>query len=393
LTARTIESGDFTYYIENDQTSLILPSLNSICTKVHEENELQGVYLVDGMYRVLASSPQLFQLGERLTFLEEDSISFNQALAGVAAVSPMLVLKGNRFKSAYSPVMGSLNDVVAILVVQASADFFDLVRVFKRGLIFFGVVSLAVAVLFSLFLFWAVSLLIKTHESLRKAERLAAMGQMAATVAHEIRNPLGIIKSTSDVLKSKYAPKEESDELFDYIPSEVRRLNRLVSDFLAFARDRDLELNASDLQKTVKKSLASLDEEIHEAKVKLETDFEPLPAISHDEDAVNQVLLNLTLNAIQSINGEGKICVRLKKEARKGREFVRVEVEDTGCGFEADEEKIFEPFYTTKTSGSGLGLAICKRLVEKHGGWIEAESQKGKGTRMRFYLPVTRKQG
>lgn len=391
LTAKTIESGDFSYYIESDQMSLILPSINSILTKVHEANELQGVYLVDDMYRVLASSHNIFQLGERLTFLEEDSASFTQASAGLPAVSPMFVVQGNRFKGAYAPVLGTLEDVAAILVVQASADFFDLLRLFKRGLIFVGVISVAVAVLFSLFLFWAISLLIKTHESLRKAERLAAMGQMAASVAHEIRNPLGIIKSTSDVLKSKYAPKHEPDELFDYIPSEVRRLNRLVSDFLSFARDRDLELNASDLKDSVEKSLASLDEEFQEAHVKLETDFENLPPISHDEDAVNQVLLNLTLNAIQSINGEGKICVRLRKEARKGRQFVKVEVEDTGCGFHADQEKIFEPFYTTKTSGSGLGLAICKRLIEKHGGWIEAESQIGKGTMMRFYLPVTLK--
>lgn len=391
LTAKTIESGDFAYYIETDQMSLILPSLNSICTKVHEENELQGVYLVDEMYRALASSRDIFQLGERLTFLEEDSVSFTQAAAGVAAVSPMMVVEGNRFKSAYAPVSGSLDDVVAILVVQASADFFSLLRVFKRGLIFFGLISVAVALLFSLFLFWAISLLIKTHESLRKAERLAAMGQMAATVAHEIRNPLGIIKSTSDVLKSKYAPKHEPDELFDYIPSEVRRLNRLVGDFLSFARDRDLELRTSDLNETVKKSLASLEEEIHEANVKLETEFENLPPVSHDEDAVNQVLLNLTLNAIQSINGEGKVCVRLKKEDRKGRQFAKVEVEDTGCGFDADVEEIFEPFYTTKSSGSGLGLAICKRLIEKHGGWIEAESEKGKGTKMRFYLPFVLK--
>ncbi|MFQ5822423.1 MAG: nitrogen regulation protein NR(II) [bacterium] len=391
LTSKSIESGGFTYYIENYQMSLILPSLNSILTKVHEANELQGVYLVDEMYRVLASSREIFSPGERLTFLEEDSVSFTQAAHGVAAVSPMFVVEGNRFKSAYAPVLGSLDDVVAILVVQANADFFNLLRFFKRGLIFFGVVSLAVAVLFSMFLFWAISLLIKTHESLRQAERLAAMGQMAATVAHEIRNPLSIIKSTSDVLKSKYAPKDDSDELFEFIPSEVRRLNRLVSNFLSFARDRDLELNATDLNNTVENSLAFLEDEIHEVNVKLETDFENLPPICHDEDAVNQVLLNLTLNAIQSINGEGRIRIRLRKEARKGRQFAKVEVEDTGCGFDAEQKKIFEPFYTTKTSGSGLGLAICKRLIEKHGGWIEAESQKGKGTIMRFYLPVTLK--
>ncbi|RMF68782.1 MAG: histidine kinase, partial [Calditrichaeota bacterium] len=105
-------------------------------------------------------------------------------------------------------------------------------------------------------------------------------------------------------------------------------------------------------------------------------------------DAVNQVLLNLTLNSVQSINGEGRITVRLKNESRRGRRLVRVEVEDNGKGIDTDPEKLFEPFYTTKTSGSGLGLAICKRLVERHQGWFEVESEKGRGTVMKFYLPA-----
>ena len=106
---------------------------------------------------------------------------------------------------------------------------------------------------------------------------------------------------------------------------------------------------------------------------------------------MNQVMLNLTLNAIQAMNGGGVISVRLKNESRRGKPLVRVEVQDTGCGFDVDANTVFEPFYTTKTSGSGLGLAICKRLVEKHGGWIDFKSEKGVGTVMSFYLPAEAK--
>lgn len=389
LTARVIESRDYPYEIEAGRLTLILPDLNVALTTVHRQNQLQGVYLVDEAYHVMASSKSLFSVGDRLSFLEEDDVPVSKALAGIPAVAPMKILAGNRFKSAYAPVHGSLDDVVAIVVVQASADFFDLLGDFQSGLIVGGVVSVGLAVLFSVFLFWAIRLLIQTGESLRRAERLAAMGQMAATVAHEIRNPLGIIKGTADVLKTKYASEEAPDELFDFIPSEVRRLNRLVSDFLTFARDRELEKNATDLRSSVGKSLDSLQDEVRDAGVELATDFEEIPAVRHDEDAINQLLLNLTLNSIQSMNGCGKLTVRIKNEARrKGRKYVRVEIEDTGCGFDVDTEKLFEPFYTTKTSGSGLGLAICKRLVEKHDGWIEVESEKGKGTIMRFFLPV-----
>lgn len=393
LTAQIIESAGFASYIALDRLKLILADLQPILENIQEQNQLQGVYLVDQDYRVFANSPNLFAFGERLSFIEEDSLFVNQAIAGIPAVATMQLIEGNRFKSAYAPVfVPALNDVVAIVVVQASADFFDLLRVFQQGLILGGVVSIALAVLFSAFLFWAIRLLIKTHESLRNTERLAAMGQMAATVAHEIRNPLGIIKSTADVLHSRYGSKEEPDELFDFIPSEVRRLNRLVSDFLSFARDRKLERNATDLKGSIEKSLISLEDELEKAKVTLEREYDELPEVNHDEDAVNQLMLNFTLNAIQAMNGTGKITVRLKNETRKkGRRYVKVEIEDTGSGFDVKAEKIFEPFYTTKTSGSGLGLAICKRLVEKHDGWIEVDSEKDKGTTMRFYLPAEQK--
>jgi signal transduction histidine kinase len=388
LTAKIIESTDFPFFVESERYALILPSLREVLNGVHNENQLQGVYLVDEDYKVFASSRNIFSYGERLTFLEEDSAVVAQAAAGIPAVAPMQVLEGNRFKSAYAPVLGPLRDVVAIVVVQASADFFDLIGLFQRGLILGGVVGIALAGLLSAFLFWAIALLVKTHESLRQSERLAAMGQMAATVAHEIRNPLGIIKSTADVLNSKYNSKENPDELFEFIPSEVRRLNRLVSDFLTFARDREIQPLANDLINTVQKSLSSLDDELRHANVNLQTEFDDLPPVQHDEDAVNQVLLNLTLNGIQAMNGGGEMVVRVKKDSRKGRALARVEVQDSGCGIDGNLEKIFEPFYTTKTSGSGLGLAICKRLVEKHGGWIEVESEKGRGTTMRVFLPA-----
>lgn len=388
LTADVIESGDFPYQIESERLPLVREELGTILSRVRRQNQTQGVYLVDDRYRLLAGSQGLFRPGDRLPFLAEDSLAVAQALAGIPAVSPTQLVAGNRFKSGYAPVHGSLSDVVAIVVVQANADFFSLLGVFQRGLVIGSVVSVALAVLFSVFLFWAISLLIKTHESLRKSERLASMGQMAATVAHEIRNPLGIIKGTADVLKSRFGGEEEADELLDFIPSEVRRLNRLVSDFLTFARDRELERRATDLRSSVEKSLALLQEEFAAAGVRLVTEFDDLPPVPHDADAINQVVLNMTLNSVQSMNGDGLLTVRLKRgDKKKGKRYARVEIEDTGCGFAADEARIFEPFFTTKTSGSGLGLAICKRLVEKHDGWIEVRSEPGKGSNIAFYLP------
>ena len=105
---------------------------------------------------------------------------------------------------------------------------------------------------------------------------------------------------------------------------------------------------------------------------------------------INQVLLNLILNALQAMPDGGALTLTMENErAGLGKRFVSVCVQDNGCGFDHEAEDIFEPFYTTKTSGSGLGLAICKRIVEKHEGWIEVDSKKDKGTKMRFFLPAT----
>ena len=324
LTAQVIEAGDFAYDIQSGRATLIVPTLNNILHGIQLRNQMQGVYLVDDSFRVIASSIELFAPGERLSFLEEDSLFVNQALAGTPTAARMQIVAGNRFKSAYAPLHNELSDIIGVIVVQASADFFALLGPFQKGLIIGGVASVVLSVLFSVFLFWAVSLLGKTHESLRRSERLAAMGQMAATVAHEIRNPLGIIKGTADVLKSKYCTADAADELFDYIPSEVRRLNRLVSDFLTFARDGELQCKETDLRKSIEKSLEALQDEMQTAKIILEKDFERISPVLHDPDAVNQLVLNFTLNAIQAMNGHGKIVVRLRNEMRKRAPFVKV---------------------------------------------------------------------
>lgn len=392
LTASVIESDELPYEIESERLPLVRTRLSEILAKVHAEHQLQGVYLVDPNYDMMASSLAFLKPGDRLSFLEEDSTTVSEAFSGVPSPAALHIVEGNRFKSAYAPLWGPFNDVIAVVVVQANADFFKLLGNFQGGLIVGGVISSALAITLCIFLFWAITRLIRTHDSLRQNERLAAMGQMAATVAHEIRNPLGIIKGTADVLKNRFGGDAETDELLEFIPSEVRRLNRLVGDFLTFSRDRELNTEAVDLRQSIEKSLNSLQDEMSVAGIKLKKDFDEIPEVRHDEDAVNQIILNLTLNAIQAMPDGGEIAVRLKNDtklSKQHKQHVRIEVQDNGPGFEVNNHKIFEPFYTTKTSGSGLGLAIIKRLIERHNGWIEAESKSGTGTTMRFYLPAT----
>lgn len=374
---------------EKKPTLLII---QDILRRVRIEHQLEGAFIIDSSYRVLVDSRGDFPFGEEKGYIVEDSLVVRRAWAGEVVASPLHLVEGNRFKNSYAPIHNIMGETVGVLTLEASADFFLLLRKFGKNLILTGIASFAVLVLFSLALYRAVSLLIKTQESLRESEKLAIMGRMAAGVAHEIRNPLGIIKGTAELLRSRYNNKKEHDELFDYIPAEVNRLNKLVNDFLSLARERELNLTLGNFNDTVRRSVAIMNEEFSQSRVEVSTELsQKVPPFLYDEEAIKQILLNILLNSLQSISDRGKIIIKTQKRNFKKGQFLEVSIEDTGSGIEGDVRRIFEPFYTTKQGGSGLGLAITKRLIEQHGGWVEVRSQRGMGTKFKFYLPIRSK--
>jgi signal transduction histidine kinase len=234
-----------------------------------------------------------------------------------------------------------------------------------------------------------ITLLIRTHESVQQSEKLAAMGRMAASMAHEIRNPLGIIKGTADVLKEKFAAEKKSDELFDYISAEVQRLNYLINNFLSFAREPKLNLKIANLKTVIEKAVAAIEREEHNFDILITTNLNSdVPDFAFDENAIQQVLFNLLINAQQAFQKNGTIETSLKKISLRNKKFAEITIADNGPGIESDTAKIFEPFFTTKSTGSGLGLTISKQIVEKHGGRIEVSTVIGVGSTFKIYLPI-----
>jgi signal transduction histidine kinase len=389
VSAQLLESEGITeFYSRGDLLSgklLADPLLNNL----RRDIELQNIFLIDRNMRALASTGQLFPLGEQISYVRDDSSIITLAWKGSVIASDVHKLEGSRFKTAYAPVRNALGEVNWLLVIEANAAFFEIINFFSRTIIIGGLISFAVLIVFGVLLSMAIGMFLRTEASLRRAERLASMGQMAATVAHEIRNPLGIIKSTADVLKSRYDKGEQPDELFEFIPSEVRRLNRLVSDFLSFARDPELKVEKNDLAETVKKALAMVRREHPQNAGTIHFNGQTSNlSVAHDEDAIIQVLLNLLINSLDATEGRGAIRVSLAPAADRAEAMALLEVADDGPGLPAPPEKVFEPFFTTKSRGSGLGLAVCKQIVERHHGKIVAESERGKGTTMRIYLPM-----
>ncbi len=248
----------------------------------------------------------------------------------------------------------------------------------------------------------------QTSEQLRRAERLAALGELTAGIAHEIRNPLGSVKGAVEILERR-APEGHPDrEFLNIISEEIRRLDQTLSEFLRFARPAEPQMQQASLNDLIDSSVALLREQARQAGVDIQTDLDPrLPALQLDPGQIKQVLLNVMLNGIQAMPQGGVLKVRssLNRDAldegrrwRAGRQedpaIAVIEVSDSGEGLaDAVLPRVFDPFFTTKSSGMGLGLSVSHRLIENHRGRISLQPNADRGVTCRVELPLGQSPG
>ncbi len=224
-------------------------------------------------------------------------------------------------------------------------------------------------------------------ERLRERERLAAVGAMAAGLAHEIRNPLGSIKGAAEYLDPGRFKGDEEAEFLQVIIDESNRLNSVVSQFLDYARPFRAKFADSDINDVIHRTAKMLEAQ-EEKKAVLELDLdEALPSISADSEQIKQVILNLVLNGIDASGGEP---ITITTRYRQERGCIELRVKDRGPGIPTEDlDRIFIPFFTTKQQGTGLGLAVCHRIVSNHGGTIYPVSRPSEGTTFVILLPVS----
>jgi two-component system, NtrC family, sensor histidine kinase HydH len=230
----------------------------------------------------------------------------------------------------------------------------------------------------------------------RRAERLAALGQLSAGLAHEIRNPLGVIKGSAEMLahKLQYA-QPLTAELAGYISSEVNRLNALVARFLDFARPQPVDLQPVQISQIVDHAVQSVESQLPDARVKVERNYASgIPEILADPQLCERIFVNLILNAFQAMIAEpaGRepvLRLTIAPDPAHRNPGVGIVVEDSGPGVSSEiSEQIFNPFFTSKKEGVGLGLAIVAKFVDDHRGSIHLEPNPGGGARFRVFLPV-----
>lgn len=234
----------------------------------------------------------------------------------------------------------------------------------------------------------------RTHEGeMVQAEHLATMGELAAGVAHEIRNPLAGIAGAIEIITKDF-PKDHPDrDVLEDLRQEVRRIEKVLNDLLVYARPKPPQFGRVDLKETVAHTLHLARQQTHTKRVEFSIQIPlGLPVFRMDSEQLHQVLLNLVLNGIQAIEEEGKITIaaNVRNSGVPNRpDMMEISVSDTGPGIPAENlERIFRPFYTTKRGGTGLGLSLCRRIISQHGGTLSVESEPHKGSRFIIRLPL-----
>jgi two-component system sensor histidine kinase HydH len=224
-------------------------------------------------------------------------------------------------------------------------------------------------------------------KEMERSQRLASVGSLAAGIAHEIRNPLSSIKGFATFFKERYRDNPEDQKTAEIMIQEVERLNRVIGQLLEFARPMEMKRQWTSIQEVIRHTLRMIEGQAKAKNVAIRTDLpQHIGNIFIDSDKITQVLLNLYLNGMEAMEEGGALTIAvLPYESR----MVRIDVSDTGKGIdEKDLARIFDPYFTTRSSGTGIGLAIVHKIIESHDGELRVTSEPGKGTTVSVFLPT-----
>ena len=227
---------------------------------------------------------------------------------------------------------------------------------------------------------------LKLEEKLHRAEHLSAIGEMTAGVSHEIRNPLGIIKSSAQLLKKKMAKVDAKSTIPDIIVEESARLDNIITDFLDFAKPKTPDLHPCRVEEIIEKNIVYFSPQIEDQNFNIIKEIsEKLPEIMADSAMLHQAFLNIFINAFQSLKNNGCLTLKMKYDSKS----IVINFIDDGNGIPEDVlKKIWTPFFTTKDTGTGLGLGIVKNMIEAHKGTITITNNKTKGVNVEIRLPI-----
>lgn len=389
VTASYLVDGDsLAVWSYDPQETLDFLWLKSRLEQVRRENRLSELSLCDADGFVLVSAVRRQPKGALNVYRDLDPAAEASAREGFTTPSRLYRAGDVMQKSAHAPVWDSGGRVAGVITAEADADFLDALAALRRAAWLTAVLVLAFLSVMALLLSRQQRALIRARSEMMRQENLAMMGRMTAGIAHEIRNPLGIIRGAGEIQAQKLREMGVDLPTLDYIPDEVDRLDRILTRYLTFGKGGNgFDMERLDLSRLAYRSVRMAEQELAAAGIELAVEAPEAPLyVTGDNPSLQQVMLNLLLNARDAMPGGGRIAVVME---RSGREAVlRVLDEGTGLGGMSERE-IFEPFLTTKEKGSGLGLTVVRQVVEDHGGTFSlSDRNDGPGAVAEMRLPV-----
>ncbi len=361
--------------------------------KIGEGHGIIYMQIINDQKKLLTS------VGQPPSSLNNNDFNFKEILAGNVKIANRKVnFAGNKILDMATPLFLD-KKIVGIVRIGLDRSSMDKSIAENRQNIFIFMFFVVIIALLSMWLLYHdqnrhLAGIVDMERQLEKAERLSALGQLAAGVAHEIRNPLNAISMATQRLKRDFVPSDpqkvdDFHNLSGVVRDEIKRLNAIIEEFLTFSKSRRLDFCKFSITEVLQKIVSLIREEASARGIAIETKWRETPAlISMDINKLQQAFLNIIKNAMESITGDGKIFITVDKE---GKNYIVVSISDTGCGMTTEEiDKIFNPEYTTKEKGLGLGIPLACEIIRGHGGDIRVISGKDKGTSFEIVLPRER---
>jgi signal transduction histidine kinase len=385
-TAQLVDGDAVPGWSFDPEPDLELLWLASRIEQIRLDNELSEITLCDLDGHVLVSASGRLDRGDVNVFWEVDRASVALARKGLPAAGSLYQSGPLYQKSAHAPVLNRYAEIAGIVTVEGNADFLGSLAALRRGAVAIIAAVIAGLAVLGLLLWRSQRSLERARAGLMQQENLAAMGRMTAGIAHEIRNPLGIIRGSGQHLQRLLAEHGIEDEVADFIPEEIDRLDRILGDYLSFGSDRASRLDDLDLAALIRRTVKLMDAELSHTGVRAVLS-ESLPEawIRGDRQRLQQILVNLLLNARDAMPAGGAVTLSLAEDDG----YWKLIVVDGGHGLgDADREKVFAPFWTSKEKGGGLGLTVSRRIAEQHGGTLTLSNRPdGRGCEARLTIP------
>lgn len=365
-----------------------IDNIRQLLREVRAENNLRTLMIIDGDAHVLIDSRDEFSTGEEYPLLRFDENEIEMAFSGEPAASPLYRVGGNSHKRVYVPLKNSSGEATAVLRLEASRDYFSELRDMRDAMLWIGFVVFCLLAFMALIFYTMLARLIRMEHSLAFADRLKSMGALAASLAHEVRNPLSIMRATAESVSEELQPNAEQQPLLRSIIEEIDRMNELMSRFLQFASP-SIESNpdaAADAETTIASVVSFFQKDMQKQSIQIKGESEKnLPPVAMEEKSLRQILLNLLINAKDAIGEKGVIEVR----SRRRKQNILIEILDDGRGIPAENiPRVFDPFFSTREGGTGLGLFVSRMLAERAGGSLEIANREGRGARALLILPI-----